>query len=190
MCVSEGGDIVFMSLYSALPLDEIAQKFDIMSRECANDLFSSSWKTHMKKAASSVTGQKAQELVIEDIKTKIWDPTFAECNALLNSLHDRSIKLADIDSYFSLIEDNNEMQLHRLHNGIMKCMGVTQKPNLQWIQTTVKLMEEYWSLVKLADAAKMVMTLKYKLGLSGDFNLIQTIAEEVSLFPPTLPLNL
>ena len=133
----------------------------------------------MKKAAVLIASQEEPELTIEDIRTQIWDPTFEECTRLLESLHDRSIQLVDVDRYFSQIKDK-ETQLHCLHDGITECEGgVRQKEKYEWIVTAVKLMEEYWSLLKLADAARTVMTLKDKLNLSGDFSLIQTIADEV-----------
>lgn len=179
LCISVKGEIKFLSMRSAFPLDEISWKFDTMFRNYSTELFHIVWKSHMK-AASGIAIKTSTTLVIEDIKTKIWDPAFDECKSLLDSVHDRSIKLVDVDRYFRHI-DKRDMLLHRLHNGVMECLGVVRhKINLEWIHTAVNLMMEYWSLVNLADAARTLMTLKNKLNLSGDFSLIRTIAEEVS----------
>ena len=173
LCTHEKNNIEFHSLWSAFPIDDTAYKFDIMFREFSTDIFHTIWKIHMRKAGSG-----AQELSIIHIKTKIWDPTFNECHRLLESLYNRSIKFTDVDKYFLQVKEK-EMQLHRLHSGVMVCLGKQEQKSAQnWIPITIKLMEEYWSLKKLAHAARTVMTLKEKLRLSGDFSLIQTIAEK------------
>ena len=160
---------------SALPLDEISEKFDVLFRDCSTDLVLKIWKSHMKAAASRTP------LVIEDIKTKIWYPTFEECKHLLDSVRDRSIKLTEVDYYFRQFE-RREMILQRLNNGMRKCLGAAgHSKKLDWIKTAVHFMEEYWSLLNLADAAKTVMSLKSKRKLSGDFILIETIAKKVTI---------
>lgn len=175
----EEGKVEYLSLQSAIPLDEIAQNFDILFRKVSTNLVHAIWNSHMMKAASYVDSEVSEELNIMDIKTKIWEPTFEECLSLLDSLYDRSIKLVDVDRHFSKIKDI-EKELRSLHDGVMQCSGnEKQRENLDWILTAVKLMEEYWSLLKLADAAKTVIALKDRLSLSGDFSLIQTIAEQV-----------
>lgn len=154
----------------AFPLDEILDKFYVMFRDHSTELVCTVWKFHMKKASSTI-------LLIKDITTKIWEPTFEQCKRLRDSVQNQSIKLHDVDLYFRHIE-KIEMNLHRLHCGIMKCMGIVRR-EVDWINKAVELMEEYWSIINLSDAAKTIMTLKKKLKLSGDFSLIQTIAEEV-----------
>lgn len=173
----ENEKMVYLSLQSAIPLDEIALNFDIMFRKFSTNLVHAIWESHMNAAS-----QISKELTIMDIKTKIWEPTFLECLGLLESLHDRSIKLVDVDRHFSKIKEK-EKELRCLNDGVLMCLGdAKENQNLDWIHTAVKLMEEYWTLLSLAEAAKILITLKDRLSLSGDFSLIQTIAEEVSIF--------
>ena len=180
LCKVEEGNIIFLSLKSAFPLDEIALKYDTMFRRNSTEIACAIWTHHMNNL---VARPEHAQLTIEDIKTDIWEPTFKECKDLLDSLHDRSIKLVDVDRYFSTVKDRNiHHQLLRLCSGVSECIGSgSHRADSEWIRTSVNLMEEYWSLLNLADAARTVMNLKEKLGLSGDFTPIKTIADEVRL---------
>ena len=171
----EHGKIEYLSLQSAIPLDEIALNFDTMFRKFSTNLIHAIWEAHMNAAS-----QKCKELMIMDIKHKIWEPTFRECLNLLESLHDRSIKLVDVDRHFSKIKEK-EKELRCLNDGVTMCCNLKKNQNLDWIHTAVNLMKEYWTLLSLAEAARILISLKDRLSLSGDFSLIQTIAEEVSI---------
>lgn len=145
-----------------------------MFREYSTELVQEMWMS-----TSADASHACKNLVIEDIKTKIWDPTFEKCKHLLESVHDRSIKLVDVDLYFQHFEDR-ELFLQRLQKGVIKCSeGSVQMKDMGWIRTAVDLMKEYWSLKGLVGAAENVLTLKNKLNLSGDFSLMETIVEEV-----------
>jgi hypothetical protein len=172
LCEFENGKVKFLSLSSAFPIDEIACKFDILFREFSTDIVLNIWRCHMKKVSST------HELLIKHIKTKIWDPTFDECKWLLESLCNRTIKFAEVDKYFLGIEEK-ERQLYHLHCGVMACMGNDEhEASSSWIPETMKALEDYWSLRKLTPIARMVMILKEKLELFGDFSAIQSIANE------------
>lgn len=183
LCKTENQQVVFLCLKSAFPLDEILFKFDTMFRNYSTTLFGEIWKHHMKTAYVTAS-QAATALVIDDIKTKIWDPTFVECGNLLSTIKNCSIKLIAVDHYFRRIE-NRKMQLIRLHNGVLKCSHAEElktRSNIEWIDTAIYLMKEYWSLLDLADAARTIMTLKTKLKLSGDFTLVDSIVKKVKSF--------
>lgn len=175
-CVEKGP--VFLSLQSALPLDGITTNFNIM-RTSQSDLFQSILGKYMKNAAASVKRKEREKLTIEDIKTVIWDPTFTECVSLLNSLSDKSILLVNVDFYFKSIQQNMEWQLRILNAGIDKCDSSQTPSHTKWIDDAVQHIKDYWSLLTLSKAARVVITLKNKLGLTGDFKAIETLADQV-----------
>ncbi len=177
LCVIEDG-IVFSSIKCALPLDGIRQQFNIMSSVHSTPFFREIWVKHMKKAAASVKRNERAELTVEDIKTAIWDPAFRECNYLLESLRDRSIKLIEVDCYFKTREER-KLQLQRLCSGVCKCISPDKWSDFGWIDDAIIHMESYWSLLNLSKAARVVMELKARLDLSGDFEDIETLAIEV-----------
>lgn len=179
LCQSIEGKVCFFSLLSAVPLDDITEMFAVMM-SVQSTLFQDIWRKHMKNAAASVKQKKRAELTIEDIRIVIWDKTFQECNYLLDSLHDRSIKLFEVDSYFKSIQQQELVwQLKRLNAGVVKCVRLDESHNLLWIDGVVKHIHDYWSLLELSKAARVVIQLKTKLCLTGDFKAIDTLANEV-----------
>ncbi len=175
LCAIDNGKVIFTLLQLALPLEDIPTKFDVMFSKYQNKLFEKIWNDHMKKARR----KSESELTIASIKTDIWDPSFHRCRTLLDSLRDRSIKLSEVDQYFREVKDR-EHQISALCSGVEMCNdGRVTGDCRQWISTAVDMMDQYWSVCQQAKAAKIVMDLKEKLKLSGDFSLIEGIASQV-----------
>ncbi len=174
LCVIDNDKVIFTVLHLALPLEDIPTKFDIMF-DYQSKLFEKIWNDHLKKARR----KSDSTLSIESIKTDIWDPSFNRCLTLLDSLRDRSIKLSEVDQYFREVKDR-EHQISSLCSGVEMCKdGRVNGDSHQWISTAVDLMDRFWSICELAKAAEIVMDLKEKLKLSGDFSLIEGIASQV-----------
>ena len=174
-----GTEIVFNSFLSALPLERIRRPFDVMSRAHSTPWFLEIWEKCMKTAVS-VKRREGVELTLEDIPTAIWDPAFRECNYLVDSLRDKTIKLSEVDHYFKAQADR-KLQLQRFCVGIRVSIGSETKTDLEWIDDAVRHMEDYWSLMNLSKAARVVVELKGKLALSGDFVAIEILLNEVSV---------
>ena len=170
-----GNRITFIALKTASPLNVITNDYDIMSRRYPTRLFIEMWNAHMRTAVKS-----QPQLSIQSIKTDIWDPCFQECQTLLNSLRDRTILLSRVDHYFQGVQDI-KTQLCALHAGVRLCAPEqNNKKDIPHICSAVDHIEKYWSLCRLAIAAEIVMDLKEKLVLTGDFSLIESLAEEVN----------
>lgn len=179
LCHSVEDKVEFLSLKPALPLDEISDKFAVMM-STQSILFQEIWGRHMKLAATSVKRKEQLELTIEDIKCVIWDPTFTECKKLLDTLHDRSIKLAEVECYFrNSRHEDMTWQLRELSTSVHKCACADRPNNSRWIDGVVQHICDYQSLLTLSKAATIVLTLKTKLSLTGDFKAIETLAKEV-----------
>ncbi len=177
LCVinNDNDKVISTLLHLALPLEDIPIKFDVLFSKYQNKLFQKIWDDHVKK-----TQRKSEsELTIASIKTDIWDPSFHRCCTLLDSLQDRSIKLSEVDQYFREVKDR-EHQIFALCYGVEMCKdGRVIGDGRQWIYTAVDMMDQYWSVCQQAKAAEIVMDLKEKLKLSGDFSLIEDIAIQV-----------
>lgn len=181
LCHSNGDQAKFLSLQSAMPLESIRKNFSsIVSGN--SGLFQVIWQKHMKNAALSVRRKEKTKLAIPDIVTAIWEPTFLECTTLLDTLYYRSIKLVEVDHYFKSMQQNMKWELETLCTGIHLCVQSHEQNNLRWIDGVVQHIEDYWSLLTLSKAAGVVMELKNKLNLSGDFKAIETLANQVSSF--------
>lgn len=175
-CKIDGEEVVFLLLPSAFPLDHIRRDFDVLFRENCTSVFCTIWDNCMQTAV------KRMELTIDNIKTDIWLPTFKKCEDLLISIHDKSIKLTEMERYFDKLDDKEiESELTNLCNGVLKCVGNQHfyETDHKWISDSVNLMNQYWSLLSLVGAAGKVISLKEKLRLTGDFGLVETIASKV-----------
>ena len=178
LCVSTGPSRLQNHCFkTAAPLDSIIFKYDFLARHYQNDFFHRIW-TH----ASSRASRSNRELSIPDIVTKIWTPAFEECCKLLDSLRNCSIKLREVDERFLCYDNISTIKLHlgHLHRGVEVCHN--QKPPTKcppWIDSGVERMQQYWTLSSYANAAQTVLELRDKLGLTGDFSLMETIAKQV-----------
>ena len=154
--------------------------FDFMERRYKNDLFHRVWSDATRKAS-----HKKDKLTIQDIVDEIWRPAFKECEeTILEGLRDESIDLQAVDSYFKCY-DNIEIiegHLYRLFSGVELCHGCNPPQACPaWISEAVHRIHDYWTLSDYAAAAKTILDLKDKLKLTGDFHVITTIAEKVSI---------
>ena len=178
LCVcDEANKMTFMSFRSAIPLDPVKIKYDLMSRYYDNDIFRRIWECTMFNAA-----RDAPELTIHDIVTKIWDPAFKECQRILASLQDNSMKLQEVDDWFSIYDNPNAIQtcLYKLLMGVKVCSNENPPQACpEWILDAVKSMQQYWTLSRYAKAAQTVLDLQTRLGLMGEFSLMETIATQV-----------
>lgn len=179
LCTAQGPSKFNIHCFqSARPLDPIRKLFDFMARLHKNDLFHRVWSSTIRK-----TAHKKNELTIQDIVDEIWRPAFKECeSAILGGLSDGSIKLQAVDSYFRRYNNTEtiESHLHQLHKGVEYCYGRVPPPRCpRWIQSAVARIGHYWTLGQYAAAAKTILELREKLGLTGDFSEISAIAEQV-----------
>ena len=178
LCQKSGGEVTFLSLRSASPLDFFSEKFDIMTSTLSS-LFQVIWEKHMKNAANSVKREEREDVTVNDIKILIWDKAFEECDYLLSSLKDRTMKLDEVDGYFRSIKMKElTWQLRRLCSGVHKCVG-TYQGDEAWIDSAVQHIKDYWTSLTLSKAAAVVITLKNKLCLTGDFVVVETLANQV-----------
>ena len=153
--------------------------YDLIVRHHPNDIFHRVWRETLTRA-----DEEGSELSIEDIVTKIWKPAFNECCQILESLNNCSIKLSEVNDRFLEYKDAStiKLQLEKLYKGVELCHS--RKPPKKCppgINTAVERMQQYWTLCRYAKAAQTVLELKEKLELTGDFSLMETIAEKVKL---------
>ena len=178
LCVFEGpNQIKFRCFKSALPLDPIKVKYDFLSSHYKNDIFHRVWGDISMQIAS-----KATKLTIPDIVTELWKPTFSKCCRILDSLKNSSMKLRKVDKWFGDYKNHAELETHiyNLFKGVEMCYDRRPPQTCpHWIRSAVGRMLEYWKLYRYTKAAKTVLTLKTKLGLTGEFCKLEKIATQV-----------
>lgn len=177
VCPSHNGELLKECCFkSASPISPIIVKFDMIARRFQTDLFDKLWQNTLKRVSKTFN-----ELNIQQVVTEMWEPTLAASAKLIDSFFDRSIKLSDVDIYFKNSDrDKIQEHIYRLHKGVQFCYNNhldSECPG--WIKSAVHLMHQYWALQKTAEGATLVLELKQKLNLHGDFSLIEVLADKV-----------
>lgn len=174
----------FICFRSAQPLQPILDSYYYLSKLYWSDLFNHMWTSVLK------TEFKAKSInTFPDVVSRIWDPVFKQCLQLIESVHSRTIKLKNVDCFFGghdrvYICEN----LRNLYSAIQACRG-ENADTTQWIQISVDRMEQYWALCEQADAADIVLELKRSLNLTGDFEVIESVASKVTESMKEFTLN-
>lgn len=173
-----GDRISYLLPKTALPLGDLDVKLDVMlSSESV--LFQVIWEKQMETSAS-IEQNAGVKLTVEDIRTVLWGNTFKECKNLLDSLLDRSIKLGEVNRYFGPIDIYKiSSELEKLVTCVNCCDDSSHTRNPKWIDGVVQHVQDFWSLLTLAEEARAVMTLKSKLLLVGDFEAVMTLSNQV-----------
>ena len=175
LCCSVGdstASVQLTYLESAQALRPIVHNF---SRLYQGKLFQNMWTAQLSKISEAKVSLPFAEVV-----SKIWNPVFEECAWLVDGLQSRSIKLKCIDYYFRSL-DSSEVLAHlkTLYVSMETCHGRAGR-SPAWIRIAVSRIHQYWSLCAQAKAAKIVLGLKEKLGLNGDFHVIEGVAGEIA----------
>lgn len=168
---SQSGIVTFDCFKLAQPLEPILHDFDRLCYQYRNVFIENIWKARMAKLIDV-------ELTIPDLVEKLWDPIFKECCKLIDDVHSRNIKLTDIDYYFHGLEPKLIKQdLRKLCLAVDASDARRIPKDCGWIEKTVDLMQQYWSLCNQADAAVTVLELKDRLALTGNFTIVENLAK-------------
>lgn len=165
----------FMCFKSAEPLQPILNNYRNLSEQYGSNLFKRMWTSALKTEAKAKSTTTFAEVV-----TRAWNPVFARCCELLDSIQSRTITLKDVDEYFRGFEGEYICDhLRNLYIGMQLCHD---KPVVftDWIRTSVNLMQQYWALCEQAEAAKIILKLKESMKLTGNFEIIENVASQMT----------
>ena len=166
----------FICFEPAKPLQPILNSYRILSDIHWSDLFSRIWKSALKTESKTNL-----PISFSDVVTRIWNPVYAQCCQLISDVEKREIKLIDVDKYFGHYKGGDEIFDHllSLYSGLELCVDKKVKET-RWIRTSVGLMEQYWALCGQAEAANIILDLKESLHLTGNFDIIEHVANQIT----------
>ena len=174
ICSSDDtGKVVVHCFKIAHPLNPILGKFNAISNEYSNDFFRKFWK-RQKRQHEGIIHLNFSTVV------QIWEDALKECIKFVESLRDRSISLSSVQELVEKREEENlSLDISNLEAGICVCTGTTP-PSPVWIRNCVTRMYQYQSLCHHASTAKIFVELKETLQLTGDFSMVEKLADKVS----------
>ena len=151
-------------------------KFWIMSQEYNSGLFSDYWRDRL-----TVVMGEGGSLTLADVLPEVWTPVYSKCDELLAQLKDYSLSLSAVDQLFKdMGTEAIKLRIEQLYTGVEMCRTEKEVKDLEWIEGVVERMDQYWKLCQYTDTAQAFLELRDALDLSGDFQLVQKLAEEVS----------
>ena len=172
---SEGHVSLTQQLEICSPLNFMLEKYIIISE---NSLFDRVWNETISEIDSE------DRLSVEDIVSRIWDPTIHKCAEILTTLANRTITLAVVDHYFQLYFLNKEAaqeDIVNLFHKLRRCIpsiGISEVDEEQ-IKGSINVVDQYWSLCTYAHAARVCLDLKEALRLRGNFEDVKVLASQV-----------
>ena len=175
LCQQVEGTMIFYCFQYASPLFPIISDFTVLVRKYPNNTFIDHWDAEKK-------GVQNMPLQLVDVVKHVWEPAFVKCSAFLESLKNKSIRLAEVDKLLdSYTKEKLILEIKQLEKGICHCTKATI-PDDKWIESCFKRMQEYHSLRRHASAAKAFLDLKVTLELTGDFDIVERLAAKVSSY--------
>ena len=163
-------------------LQSFVEHYFILAHKYNSTIFNSIWSSTMKCARRS-----NPDMTISDVGPRVWEPTFAQCQQLLEELNSASITLASVDKKFKqyrMHPNSLICEIDNLSKGVSECLQVPS--NSSWIPIIVDWILQYWSLCDHREAANSFLRLRDALNLTGDFKDVEKISEEVIFFPVVL----
>lgn len=153
---------------------ELLQYLYIVGKRYPNDIFETCWREQCKSCTNLHT--------FETVYKMVCVPVLAECKEILVSLEQETMTLENIENCFQRFEIhelNNNLQ--NLSQGIKECFPnqMQLSSSTKWVPAVVKNIQEYRKINSYVDAAKILLSLKDSMKLTGDFTAVNTIVQQV-----------
>ena len=183
----ESDSISFAS--SILKLDveveEMLHLFTVMADESMPSMFTELWENARQKYINMCErNKKEMSLTLPEIVSEIWTPVYQESKQIVQELSSLTMPLMTLKKYaFPKVKDKLEKSLNNLCCVVDRCMKLEGKEEFgkEWVREAVDKMLKYYTLCTYADAAETFKKLKDVLKLTGDFSIVKTLSEQVSI---------
>ena len=189
LCQITDTNVSLMFFKSCQEILPILIKFDVLFRRYPNKFV----LNFLKSAIQNSTSPSLEKFV-----PMIWDPVYIKCCELRDGIKEKSIKLKEVHNIYSEYMGNKgeinkgevKEQLHLLQSALEVCQDQTPSSlPPPWIEDAVNHMENYLSLCTQASAANLILELRDKLELSGNFNLVENVAQKITSSMQNQPLS-
>ena len=153
--------------------NELLKYLYVMGKKYHNDLFDGCWREQCKQFYNLSTFMEVHE--------KVCIHVLDECEEILLSLEERTMTLENVEKYFNKFQETDlESNLNKLCQGIQQCFPDTElKPAKRWVHGVVVHIQEYKKINSYLNVATIVLELKKSMNLTGDFTVIDTLAQQV-----------
>ena len=173
LCQINDSEVSFLYFKSSKEIEPILVYFVIFFRHYPNKFI----QYFLEYALQNSTILSLKEFV-----PIVWKPVNDRCCSLIDSIRDKSIMLEEVHKIYKKYVGKKEdvmLHLHLLYSALEVCHGREAKSKPEaWLEDAVNHMENYLALQKQSNAASLLLELKEKLNLSGDFTVVDTVAKQ------------
>ncbi|XP_075580950.1 E3 ubiquitin-protein ligase rnf213-alpha-like [Pelecanus crispus] len=131
------------------------------------------WK--MRAEQTKATTPEGQVFSVEDVQEKIYKPAIADFRQTYLSLKDLSITLGTVQSQFEGLLGDKDRLLEEFK--IMEDSEGPRGGTPHWIAGAVERIENYLTLSRVVNTAKMIDALRQMLQLEGDFQILSDLTK-------------
>ena len=133
------------------------------------------WKMRAEQTKATIPDD--QVFSVEDVQEKIYQPAIADFQKTYRSLKDFSITLGAVQSQFEKLLGDKDQLLEEFK--IMEDSEGPKGGRARWIAGAVERIENYLTLSKVVNPAKMIDALRQMLRLEGDFQILSDLTKYV-----------
>ena len=175
LCHSEENEMIYHHFKSASSsLFPMLLPFTLLSKTHSTNTFRKLWQSQV------IQFQERGALHFSDVHNLLWVSVFDKICQYLDSLKDRSIPLVTVDELldeYTADKGKLETEFKTLDRGVSECRGLSSDSS--WVEECVQRMLEYHSLHQHVNAAKIFLHLRNVLALTGDFKVVEELADHV-----------
>ena len=185
LCIIDNDAVRLIQFSHCNEILPILSSFELLFKKYNNDFV----RYFLKSTLRDLTKAKAS-ISIQNFVDVVWNPLFQRCCKLIENIKERSIKLSEVHEIEEKCVGHGQLehQLQVLFDGLQKCHDQELSRQL-WIPDAVHQIKSYLSLCSQARAADMVLQLRSKLKLSGNFQIVEHVAHKVSATMQDEPLS-
>lgn len=133
------------------------------------------WKMRAEQTKAAML--EDQVFSVEDVQEKIYKPAIADFQKTYLSLKDFSITLGTLQSQFEQLLEYKDQLLEELQ--IMERCEGPGGGKASWIAGAVERIDNYLTLSKVVNTAKLIDALRRQLCLEGDFQILSDLTKYV-----------
>ena len=131
----------------------------------------------MRAEQTKATVPEDQVFSVKDVQEKIYEPAIADFRKIYLSLKDFSITLGTVQKQFEKLLGRKDQLREELQ--IMENSEGPKGGKAHWIAGVVERIENYLTLSKVVNTAKIIDALRQKLQLEGDFQNLSDLTKYV-----------
>lgn len=174
--LSSTGTCEVVCFQAAKPLDAYLNDFYIISYTSSSDLFNRFWRQKLTEIH-----QIHHSISFNNVHGLVWKPVFQSCVELLDKLRSGNMKLSDVDCHFKGTYGDRLSDLSRDLKSLDEAVSsiTHSSSSISWIPKVVQRIKQYWALCGYREAAEAFIKIRDTLKLTGDFSLVEKVAQQV-----------